>query len=304
MRLHNKNCGGFSLLEVAMILVAIGLLTGAALGGQQLITTVQAGRTVAQAQEVAAAHLAYLDRYRSLAGDDPRASERWSQAIDGNGDGVLSGRFDDAAPGDLTALTVDANGGENLNFWWHLRLAGLINGATEDAAAASPPAHPFGGIGGLQQGAYGMRAIALCMDNVPGTIAAAIDRRADDERPGSGAVRAAPSTGGLPPAAYPTTDELYTLCVAVGGSGSGAVAALVPAASAGDAAEPGGSDAPSGDAGAADPGVADAGTGDAGAGGSGSGDSGDWGGGGWGGGGWDGGSWGGGSGGWGGGGHH
>ena len=61
-------------------------------------------------------------------------------------------------------MVVKAAEGENLNFWWHLRLAGLMTGATVDGNPASPITKLFGGSTGIQQSAYGMRGAALCTE--------------------------------------------------------------------------------------------------------------------------------------------
>jgi prepilin-type N-terminal cleavage/methylation domain-containing protein len=223
---EKKNSKGFTLVEIAIVLVIIGLLVGATVTGQQLISGAQANRAVAQMRDVTAAYLCYFDRYKAMPGDDPQASSRWPEAKNGNGDGLISGRFDAVPPTDPTTLVVNSSEGENLNFWWHLRLAGLITGSSDDTSPASPITHPFGGRAGIQQNAFGMRSAALCMANVPASMAGAVDARADDQHPDRGSTRGAPEAGGAPPAVYPTTDDAYVLCGSVAGSSSGPAVAL------------------------------------------------------------------------------
>jgi hypothetical protein len=254
--------------------VLIGLVIGATTTGQQLISSARVSRSVAYAQGVTTAYLAYLDRYRALPGDDAQASNRWPGAKSGNGDGQISGLFDAAPPADSAALVVNATEGENLNFWWHLRLAGLISGAAADDSSASPPIPPLGGQAGIQQDAYGMRGASLCMANVPSGSASAIDARADEGYPDRGAIRGASESGGVPPSLYPVSDEPYILCLSVAGSTGGPAVAL-------NSSGGGGSSSPGGGGGTT------SGGGTTGTGGSG------WGGGGWGGGGHGGGGWGG-----------
>jgi prepilin-type N-terminal cleavage/methylation domain-containing protein len=240
-----KRSNGFTILEVAIVLVVIGLLLGAMLGGQQLISGAQTNRAVAQMSDLTTAYLTYIDRYGAVPGDDSQASTRWPQAKDGTGDRLISGRFDDSPPSDPATLVVNGSRGENLNFWWHLRLAGLITGSSNNPSPAAPLNHPFGGRAGIQQDAYGVRGAALCMENVPGSIASAMDVRLDDERPDTGSVRAAPQSGGVPPAAYPGTNEPYILCGGIAArSGGPALALIVPA--------DGGAGGGTGDAGAGD----------------------------------------------------
>jgi prepilin-type N-terminal cleavage/methylation domain-containing protein len=227
---NKKSAQGFTLLEFSMVLVVIGLLAGATFTGQQLITGAHTKRTVAQARDVTAAYLVYLDRYGAVPGDDPNASSRWPQAKDGNGDRRISGSFDAAPPMDPAALVVTGDEGESLNFWWHLRLAGLLTGSQD--GPLSPPRHPVGGTIGIQEGAYGLRGTALCFAGLPAQIAATVDRHSDDEYPDRGSVRAAREAVGTPTSAYPTTDEPYTMCVSIDGSSGGRVAALDPGVSA------------------------------------------------------------------------
>ena len=223
---EKNNSKGFTLVEVAIVLVVLGLIVGAVVSGEQLISGAQTNRAVAQVQGVTAAYLTYVDRYRAIPGDDPQASTLWPGARNGNGDGLISGAVDATPPDDTAALVVNATEGENLNFWWHLRLAGLINGSTASANPAFPITNAFGGPAGIQRDAYGIRGPAICLGNVPSRLASAMDARSDDGRPDRGSVRGAPDTGGVPPAAYLATDDAYILCIAVEGSGTGPAVAL------------------------------------------------------------------------------
>jgi len=223
---EKNNSKGFTLVEVAIVLIIVGLIVGAVVSGEQLISGAQTNRAVAQVQGVTAAYLTYVDRYRAIPGDDPQASTLWPGAKNGNGDGIVSGSLDAAPPDDPSTLVVNGTEGENLNFWWHLRLAGLINGSTDSGNPTVPITNAFGGPTGIQRDAYGLRGPALCLGNVTSRLASAIDARSDDGRPDHGSIRAAPDTGGTPPAAYPVTDDAYILCIAVEGSGTGPAVAL------------------------------------------------------------------------------
>jgi prepilin-type N-terminal cleavage/methylation domain-containing protein len=252
---EKNNSKGFTLVEVAIVLVIVGLIVGAVVSGEQLISGAQTNRAVAQVQGVTAAYLTYVDRYRAIPGDDPQASTLWPGAKNGNGDGLISGPLDAAPPDDPSTLLVNGTEGENLNFWWHLRLAGLINGSTDSANPAVPITNAFGGPTGIQRDAYGLRGPALCLGNVTSRLASAIDARSDDGRPDRGSIRAAPDTGGIPPAAYPATDDAYILCIAVEGSGTGPAVALFSGDDGASAPDSGGSTS-----GGAATSVADAGT--------------------------------------------
>ncbi|MGH8650283.1 MAG: prepilin-type N-terminal cleavage/methylation domain-containing protein, partial [Burkholderiales bacterium] len=60
---------GFTLIEIAIVLVIIGLLLGGVLKGQELITSARVRNLISQQDGVKAAYFGFLDRFRSLPGD-------------------------------------------------------------------------------------------------------------------------------------------------------------------------------------------------------------------------------------------
>ena len=79
---------GFTLVEIAIVLVIIGLLLGGILKGQEMITQAKIKNAVSDFSGISAAYYGYQDRYRALPGDDPNAATRWSGAISGGGNGA------------------------------------------------------------------------------------------------------------------------------------------------------------------------------------------------------------------------
>src|SRR3990172_13439298 len=87
---------GFTLVEIAIVLVIIGLLLGGILKGQEMITQAKIKNVVADFSGISAAYYGYQDRYRAIPGDDPNAATRWSTApaaTAGNGNGVVAGGY-------------------------------------------------------------------------------------------------------------------------------------------------------------------------------------------------------------------
>jgi type II secretory pathway pseudopilin PulG len=81
---------GFTLLEIAIALVTIGLLFGATLAGQELMTGARVRNLIAQQDAVQAAYLAFQDRYRGYPGDYAQAMRTIPDvAADGNGNGRI-----------------------------------------------------------------------------------------------------------------------------------------------------------------------------------------------------------------------
>src|ERR1700704_3663665 len=107
---------GFTLVEIAIVLVIIGLLLGGILKGQEMINQARIKNAINDFNGISVAVTSYQDRYRALPGDDPNADARWTvQApTSGNGNGTVEGLYNDA-----TATT------ESHLFWQHLRIAGF-----------------------------------------------------------------------------------------------------------------------------------------------------------------------------------
>ena len=57
---------GFTLIEIAIVLVIIGLLLGGVLKGQELITSARVRNLISTQDGVKAAYFGFLDRYRAL----------------------------------------------------------------------------------------------------------------------------------------------------------------------------------------------------------------------------------------------
>ena len=86
---------GFTLIELAIVLVVIGLLLGGVLKGQELIESARARNIISQLDSIKAAYYAFQDKYRAAPGDYPGSlayanlSGITSPQVGGNGDGVV-----------------------------------------------------------------------------------------------------------------------------------------------------------------------------------------------------------------------
>ncbi|MEO5327145.1 MAG: type II secretion system GspH family protein [Magnetococcus sp. THC-1_WYH] len=178
---------GFSLIEIAIVLVIIGLLLGGVMKGQTMVQNAKIKRIATDTQAVQSAIHAYTDTYWQLPGDDNGATARFglhATASQGNSDGVIAGNFDSSTAGDESQLA-----------WNHLRCANLIKGLCD--LTASPisdlPRNPVGGITGIAHGAaaleLGLVAKMVCMQTVPTLYAEAYDILQDDGIGSTGEVR-------------------------------------------------------------------------------------------------------------------
>jgi len=212
---------GFTLVEIAIVLVIIGLLLGGVLKGQEMIENAKVKNGVNDMNGVIAAYQSYIDRFRRLPGDDgPNLAAltgrggSWATVTQfGNNNGViLSGTAD-----------VFGGGNESDNFWQHLKAAGFISGNPADAGVNALPRNAFNGLIGIGTGvtpAAGTAVLSVCISQVPGKAARAIDTQLDDSLPNRGSILAtlgAPGANTAPGAAVATysDDNQYTLCRAL-----------------------------------------------------------------------------------------
>jgi prepilin-type N-terminal cleavage/methylation domain-containing protein len=183
---------GFTLIEIAIVLVIIGLLLGGVLKGQELINSAKIKNVANDLNGIAAAVYGYQDRYKTYPGDDDGATTRWGAvAKKGNKSGVLGGEF--CGPTTLTdSVVAGAETAESALFWQHLRFAGFIGG---DTASGEQPQNALGGIVGVQTASGialtpDLGSLVVCTSNLTGKIAEAIDRQFDDGLPDKGSLRA------------------------------------------------------------------------------------------------------------------
>lgn len=147
-RAHNH---AFSLVELSIVLVILGLLTGGILAGQSLIRAAELRQISTQRGLIVTATQTFRDKYFALPGDMTNATQFWgarhptpatcrtnngtgTQTCDGNGDGrITAGSF-----------------GEHNRFWQHLANAGLIEGQYDIFCFVAATCEMPGRISGTQ----------------------------------------------------------------------------------------------------------------------------------------------------------
>ena len=175
---------GFTLIEIAIVLVIIGLLLGGVLKGQELITSARVRNLVSLQDGVKAAYFGFQDRFKALPGDYKDASKNINgplAAADGNGDGQILGT-------------------EAIAAWDHLSHSGFITGsyvyAGTVAAGTTNPTNPYGvALQLIYDAVYADAGTAVSKHNlklgnqIPADIGAEIDRKIDDGNPRAGTFR-------------------------------------------------------------------------------------------------------------------
>lgn len=129
--------GGFTLIEIAIVLVIIGLLLGGVLKGQELITSARVRNLIAQQDGVKAAFFGFQDRFRAYPGDYASANSTLkcptgTSCLNGNGNGIIQ---NNATP--ITVAGVQSEVHEEILAWMHLASAGFLNGSYTMATGAT-----------------------------------------------------------------------------------------------------------------------------------------------------------------------
>lgn len=172
----NKN-QGFTLIEISIVLVIIGLLLGGVFKGQELIVQGRIKSIANDFNGITTAFYSYQERYRALPGDDKNAASRWSgispTPVSGNGNAMLD------------------SDSEKLQVWSHLRAAGFLNGS-----GSEPPLHAENAAFSVIDNAAGMNGLSICANNISGKVANAVDSQLDDGVANQGSIRAYSDLGG------------------------------------------------------------------------------------------------------------
>lgn len=109
---------GFSLVELSIVLVILGLLVGGILAGKSLIHAGELRKVGTDITSYRTAAFAFKDKYFAMPGDMANASSFWPTAFNGYGNGVLGWSH------------------RGLNFWNHLQQAGLLPGSIAPVTSA------------------------------------------------------------------------------------------------------------------------------------------------------------------------
>lgn len=184
-----RRYSGFTLVEMAIVLVIVGLILGGVFKGQALVDSARVKSMATEIDGIRTAWLSFQDRYRSLPGDFPKAPLQIdSDATAGNG----NGRIDAAA--------------ERAGVWQQLSLAGFINGTFDGSQATvgtatdvqcgpqTCPQNPFSGYYKISYSAQAADAANSANEiytgsQVPVNVLSQIDLRLDDGNASTGRFR-------------------------------------------------------------------------------------------------------------------
>src|SRR5262245_21750873 len=142
MKAHQS---GFTLVEIAIVLVIIGLLLGGILKGQELINSAKVKNLANDFRVIPTYIYAYQDKFRTLPGDDANVAAHISGtpaptqgAVPPAGNGLIDGHWNSTTATD-----------ESFIFWQHVRLSNLAAGPTDTGDATYRPTNAVGGQIGI-----------------------------------------------------------------------------------------------------------------------------------------------------------
>lgn len=217
---------GFTLVEIAIVLVIIGVLLAGVLQGQEMIENSKTKSIVNDMKSIQAAYNGYIDRYNTPPGDEALTTFQargWPNTVGSA-----------ASNGILTApigATFTNAAGENQVFWQALRASGLLSGDPTAVGTAALPRHRANGALGIATGqVYGLTGAFVCASNLSSKQAAAVDTLIDGPLPANnignniGNLRGATGVAPLAPTALvpggATYDETiattWTVCMKIG----------------------------------------------------------------------------------------
>lgn len=228
----NRQQSGFTLVEIAIVLVIIGLLLGGVLKGQELINSAKVKNMIGDFRTVSTVVYGFQDRFRALPGDQTQAQldaafppANTAKACTPAAAGLCAqnnGRIDGA-------WNANAVTSETFVFWQHVRLANLATGPLSVNDANYLPRNADGGLIGIESGISAAGAAApyisgmrgtffVCSDGILGRYVRQIDTAMDDGNTAGGSVQAVLSGSARDTAATATASIVdgltYTVCVA------------------------------------------------------------------------------------------
>jgi prepilin-type N-terminal cleavage/methylation domain-containing protein len=221
-----RNQTGFTLIEIAVVLVIIGLLLGGVLKGQELINSAKVKNLATDFRNIPVFIYTYQDKFRAIPGDDLNVVTHVNGTVSTTtaslGNGMIDGKWNDT-----TAAS------ESFLFWQHIRLAGLLSGSTDTTANTYLPTNALNGKVGIQSGTSVVAnalikdansaairgTFIICSDNIAGKFVKQLDITLDDGNTAGGMMMAVPTGSAVSTSATTTAtiDESasYQVCMGV-----------------------------------------------------------------------------------------
>jgi len=215
-----RHQSGFTLIEIAIVLVIIGLLLGGVLKGQELINSAKVKNLATDFKNVPVFIYGYQDKFKALPGDDAAVVAHVNGTLattpgvaTNRGNGIIEGAWDSVTATDESVL-----------FWQHVRLAGLAPGETTVNVAAGNTYIPKNAVGGnlgitnsgTNNPITGLKGSYIaCSGSIAGKFAKQLDTTLDDSNTETGSMRVLnPAVANTAIATASIVDDTtYTVCM-------------------------------------------------------------------------------------------
>ncbi len=228
MKIFNHDQSGFTLIELSIVLLVIGLLISGVIKGQELINTTKIKNLESEFKDIQSSIYTYQNKYRAIPGDDMQAvshvgGDMATSPSGLQGNGVVNG-----------AWNSTANTDESYLFWQHIRMDKLAMGSTDISDTRYLPINIVGGNIGIQgmtsdqanTPIFGGPGLAnpirgiyiICSAGIPGKFVRIMESDLDDGNTAAGSMMATPSSSYSIGSAIATPkdeindDETYTVC--------------------------------------------------------------------------------------------
>ena len=119
LNMKTRDIKAFTLIELSIVLIIIGLLVAGVVGGQSLIRQAELRTMIAEKHKYITAVSTFVLEYDALPGDMENATDYWGSDVTSNGDGDLEIFPAGGTPSDET---------EHVLFWQHLSLSEILPG--------------------------------------------------------------------------------------------------------------------------------------------------------------------------------
>lgn len=114
--LKRKNLPGFTLIELSIVMIIVGIIMAGVFKGQDLIESARLQSTISEMNRIKLATLQYREHFGAWPGNDKAASDRFGEGTQsGNGKGIILSE-------------------ETEHVWKHLSAAGLMDNQTAPIA--------------------------------------------------------------------------------------------------------------------------------------------------------------------------